>query len=381
MNRINPGSTLGILGSGQLGRMLALAARRMGYGVVVYSPTKKSPAGQIADEEVTGEFGDIDKIKKFAKKVDAATFEFENICAQATEALAKAVPTNPGPEVLHTTQHRLREKTFLRKHGFPCVDFREVNSLAELEAALAELGTPAVLKTAGFGYDGKGQAKIDTAEQAASAYDAVGGGQCVLEAWAAYEREVSMVAARGADGAFVHYGLFENQHVNHILDVTMTNLMNSARAEEITRGIFEKLGIVGTACVEFFAMPGGDLLVNEIAPRPHNSGHLTIEACITSQFEQQLRAVCGLPLGSGQFLSPAAMANLLGEHLTNPDYEALLRFPDVRLHLYGKQENAAGRKMGHLTALGRSGAHALGLVRAARASLTAVPLHANEIEL
>ncbi|GAB4407553.1 MAG: 5-(carboxyamino)imidazole ribonucleotide synthase [Bryobacter sp.] len=369
MQPILPGSTIGILGSGQLGRMLALVARRMGYDVVVYSPTKLSPAGQVADEEFLGAYDDVDRVKKFAKKADVVTFEFENIGVEAAAAVEKLTPTRPAPGVLHTTQHRLREKTFLRQEGFPCAEFREVNSVPELEAALDALGLPCVLKTAGFGYDGKGQAKITAREEAASAYAEVGGGQCVLEAWIAFEREVSMVAARGVDGSFVHYGLFENQHTNHILDVTMTNLMNSARAEEITRGIFEKLGIVGTACVEFFSLPGGELLVNEIAPRPHNSGHLTIEACVASQFEQQLRAVCALPLGNPQFLAPAAMANLLGEHLENPDYDALLRFPDVRLHLYGKQENAVGRKMGHVTALGRSGAHALGLVRAARQAI------------
>ncbi len=362
MKTIYPGSTIGVLGSGQLGRMFTLAAKRMGYGVRVYSPDKNSPAGQVADEEVVGDYDDLDRLKKFAKKTDVVTLEFENIPAAAAEA----VNTVPGAAVLHTTQHRLREKTFLRDHGFPCVAFQEVNSLAELESALATLGLPCVLKTAGFGYDGKGQTKITTLEEAPSAWGQLGPGPCVLEAWAPFEKELSMVAARAHDGTFVHYGIFENQHANHILDVTLTNLMNSARAEEITRGIFEKLNIVGTACVEFFLMPGGDLLVNEIAPRPHNSGHLTIEACVASQFEQQLRAICGLPLGSTQFVSPAAMANLLGDHLQHPDWPGLLRFPDARLHLYGKQEFHPGRKVGHITALGRTGAHAAAVVRSAR---------------
>ncbi len=366
MKAILPGSTIGVLGSGQLGRMLAAAARRFGYGVHVFSPEKHSPAGQLADEETVGDYEDLDKLKKFAKKVDVVTFEFENVSAAAAEAAAKLVPTHPAPAVLHTTQHRLREKTFLRQNGFPTVAFREVNSLAELSAALNEMGYPAVLKTAGFGYDGKGQAKISTPEEAATAWEAVGATQCVLEAWAAYEKEVSMVAARAHDGDFAHYGLFENRHENHILDTTVAHLVTSRQAEEITRGIFEKLDIVGTACVEFFQMPNGQLLVNEIAPRPHNSGHLTIEACPASQFEQQLRAICALPLGATDFLAPAAMANLLGDHLQNPDYESALRFAPVRLHLYGKSEPRRGRKMGHLTALGRSGAHSLALVKAAR---------------
>jgi 5-(carboxyamino)imidazole ribonucleotide synthase len=366
MKQILPGSTIGILGSGQLGRMLALAARRMGYGVRVYSPDKKSPAGQIADEEVVGDYDDLDKIAKFAKKSDVITFEFENVSFEAAQAAEKHAPTRPGPLVLHTAQNRLREKTFLAQNGFPTVAFRAVSSLEELDAALTDLGAPAVLKTAGFGYDGKGQVKLESSGEAAAAWDQLEGQPCVLEAWASFEREVSMVAARGLDGSFAHYGLFENWHEKHILDVTVANGIGTQQAEEITRGIFEKLEIVGTACVEFFQMPDGGLKVNEIAPRPHNSGHLTIEACVASQFEQQLRAVCGLPLGSTRFVSPAAMANLLGDHLGDPDWEALLRFPEARLHLYGKAEARVGRKMGHITALGRTGALAAGVARSAR---------------
>jgi 5-(carboxyamino)imidazole ribonucleotide synthase len=369
MSPILPGSTIGVLGSGQLGRMLAIAARRFGYGVRVYSPDKNSPAGQVADDEVAGEYDDLDKISKFAKKVDVVTFEFENVSFAAAEAASKYAPTRPGPLALHTTQHRLREKTFLAQNGFPTVAFRSIENFEQLEPALACLGLPCVLKTAGFGYDGKGQVKIESAAEAAAAWDQLGQAPCVLEAWAAYERELSMVAARGVDGSFEHFGILENWHENHILDVTIANLHSNRQAEEITRGIFEKLEIVGTACVEFFQMPDGSLKVNEIAPRPHNSGHLTIEACVTSQFEQQLRAICGLPLGSGQYIAPAAMANLLGDHLSDPDWPAVLRFPGARLHLYGKDEARPGRKMGHLTALGRTGAHAAGIVRGARRAL------------
>lgn len=379
MKRLDPGSTIGILGSGQLGRMLALAARRLGYGVRVYSPDKNSPTGQIADEEVVGDYDDLDKIAKFAKKSDVVTFEFENVSFAAAQAAEKHAPTRPGPLVLHTTQNRLREKTFLQQHGFPTVAFRAVTSLEELDAALLDLGTPCVLKTAGFGYDGKGQVKLESPAEAVAAWDQLGGQPCVLEAWAPYEREVSMVAARGLDGDFVHYGVFENTHANHILDTTLADGARHRQAEEITQGIFEQLDIIGTACVEFFRLPDGQLLVNEIAPRPHNSGHLTIEACVTSQFEQQLRAVCGLPLGSTRFVAPAAMANLLGDHLLDPDFEAVLRFPEARLHLYGKDAPRLGRKMGHITALGKSGAHALAVVRSARRALSRFQMPIPEI--
>lgn len=347
-----------------------MAARRMGYGVRVYSPDKKSPAGQIADEEVVGEYDDLDKIAKFAKKSDVVTFEFENVSFAAAQAAEKHAPTRPGPMVLHTTQNRLREKSFLAQNGFPTVEFRSVENLEELEAALTDLGTPCVLKTAGFGYDGKGQVKIESGAEGIAAWEQLGGQACVLEAWAPFEREVSMVAARGFDGSFEHFGVFENTHANHILDTTLADGARHREAEEITRGIFEKLEITGTACVEFFRMPNGRLLVNEIAPRPHNSGHLTIEACVTSQFEQQLRAICGLPLGNTRYVAPAAMANLLGDHLLDPDYDSVLKFAEARLHLYGKEEPRIGRKMGHITALGRSGAHALAVVKSARRALS-----------
>lgn len=358
-----------------------MAARRMGYGVRVYSPDKKSPAGQIADEEVVGEYDDLDKIAKFAKKSDVITFEFENVSFEAAQAAEKYAPTRPGPMVLHTTQNRLREKTFLQQNGFPTVAFRAVASQEELETALSDLGTPAVLKTAGFGYDGKGQVKIESIAEAGAAWEQLGGQPCVLEAWAGFEREVSMVAARALDGSFAHFGIFENTHAHHILDTTLADGARSREAEEITRGIFEKLGIVGTACVEFFRLPNGRLLVNEIAPRPHNSGHLTIEACVTSQFEQQLRAICGLPLGSTRFVAPAAMANLLGDHLMDPDYDAVLRLSEARLHLYGKEEPRLGRKMGHITALGRSGAHALAVAKTARRALSRFRLPMPEFEI
>ena len=249
--------------------------------------------------------------------------------------------------------------------------FREVPKREALDGALREIGVPAVLKTAGFGYDGKGQSKIVAAGDANEAWEALAG-EAILESWVDFEKEVSVVAARGVDGSFVHYGAVENTHDRHILDVTVAPADVSPEVEqeavEIARGIFEELGIVGTACVEFFVTADGGVLVNEIAPRPHNSGHWTIEGTITSQFEQQLRAVCGLPLGSTERVRPAAMANLLGDLWADgePDWEAVCSLPYVKLHLYGKAEARPGRKMGHLTAVAESAESAAERVREAR---------------
>ena len=368
---ILPGATVGVLGSGQLGRMLALAARRMGYRVHVFSPDIGSPTGQVADREWSAAYNDLDAVGKFARSVDVVTLEFENIPAATVEAVSAVVPVRPGPKVLHTAQNRLREKTFLEKSGFPVAPFREVPERAALDGALREVGTPAALKTAGFGYDGKGQTKLTGAEDLDVAWDFLGG-EAVLEAWVNFEKEVSLVAARGPDGSFAHYGVVENTHEQHILDVTAAPADVSPEVEreavEIARGIFEELEIVGTACVEFFLTGEEKLLVNEIAPRPHNSGHWTIEGAATSQFEQQLRAVCGLPLGSTEWVRPAAMANLLGDLWAagEPDWNAVCAMPEVKLHLYGKAEARPGRKMGHLTALAETAAAAKEKVQAAR---------------
>jgi 5-(carboxyamino)imidazole ribonucleotide synthase len=371
-----PGATVGVLGSGQLGRMLALAARPMGYRIHVLSPDSDSPTGQVADREWSAAYDDLDAVREFARSVDVVTLEFENIPAETVEEVSAAVPVRPGWKALHTAQNRLREKTFLEKAGFPVAPFREVSERTALDGALREIGVPAVLKTAGFGYDGKGQSKIVALEEADAAWDALGG-EAVLEAWVDFEKEVSVVAARGVDGSFAHYGLVENTHDRHILDVTVAPAGVPPEIEreavEITRGIFEELEVVGTACVEFFLTSDGKLLVNEIAPRPHNSGHWTIEGVVTSQFEQQLRAVCGLPLGSTERLRPAAMANLLGDLWANsePDWETVCSLPDVKLHLYGKAEARPGRKMGHVTALaGTSEAAAERVLKAQSAART-----------
>ena len=373
---ILPGATIGVLGSGQLGRMFAIAARRMGYRVHTFSPDQDTPTGQIADEEIIASYDDLDAVRAFARNVSVVTFEFENVSSAAVEAASEFAPVRPGGHVLHTAQHRLREKTFLADNGFPVAPFRRISSLDGLLAALNEIGCPAVLKTAGFGYDGKGQSKITAPEQAADALAALGNQEAVLEAFITFEREVSVVAARSIDGTFVHYGVVANEHRHHILDITVAPAPVAPQVQqeavEIARGVLETLDVVGVMCVEFFLTSNGKLLINETAPRPHNSGHFSFDACVTSQFEQQLRAVCGLPLGSTELLRPAAMANLLGDLWQDgePNWAAACAFPTVKVHLYGKLAPRKGRKMGHLTALAATADEAERCVREARAALT-----------
>jgi 5-(carboxyamino)imidazole ribonucleotide synthase len=356
--------------------MFAIAARRMGYRVHTFSPDSDTPTGQVADYEIEASYDDLDAVRDFARNVSVVTFEFENVPSKSVEAASEFAPVRPGGVVLHTTQHRLREKLFLSGAHFPVAPFRHITSAEDLRAAVREIGLPAVLKTAGFGYDGKGQSKLSTPEEAERAALSFDGREAVLEAFVDFEREVSVVAARGAGGEFAHYGVIENEHSRHILDVSIAPPLSlperiAHEAVEIARAILDALEVVGVMCVEFFVTRAGGLLVNELAPRPHNSGHLTFDACLTSQFEQQLRAVCNLPLGSTELLRPAAMANLLGElwQTGEPDWCAALAIPEVKLHLYGKLEPRRGRKMGHLTALADSAQEAARLVRAARAAL------------
>lgn len=372
---ILPGAAVGVLGSGQLGRMFAIAARRMGYRVHTLSPDTDTPTGQVADVEIVADYDDLDAVRAFARGVSVVTFEFENVSAAAAQAAAEFAPVRPGGNVLHVTQHRLREKTFLRDAGLPVTPFRAVRNEQELAAALRDLSVPGVLKTAGFGYDGKGQTKIHTAADAAAVLRGTGGAEMIYESFIDFEREVSVVAARGVDGAFAHWGVIENRHRNHVLDVSVTptdlppNFVQ--RAVDIARTVLDKLDVIGVLCVEFFLTKSGELLINELAPRPHNSGHLTFDASVTSQFEQQLRAACAMPLGSTRLLRPAAMANLLGDLWENgePDWSGACAFPDVKLHLYGKGSARPGRKMGHLTALADTPAEAARLVIRARETL------------
>lgn len=375
---ILPGAAIGVLGSGQLGRMFAIAARQMGYRVHTFSPETDTPTGQVSDVEIAASYSDLDAVRKFAQGVQAVTFEFENVPSACVEAAAAFVPVRPGGAVLHVTQNRLREKGFLSGNGFPTTEFAAVRALDELPAATAKIGFPAIMKTAGSGYDGKGQAKVASLEEAQQAFISCGGQEMILERFVEFELEFSVVLARGVDGSFVHWGVIENHHKHHILDLSLAPARMgqdvTARAVEVARALAEKLELVGVLCIEFFLTKKGEILVNELAPRPHNSGHLTINASRTSQFEQQLRAVCGLPLGSTEFVSAAAMANLLGDLWQGgePDWAAACAQPDVKLHLYGKIEPRPGRKMGHLTALAASADDAARIVLAARERLQRV---------
>jgi 5-(carboxyamino)imidazole ribonucleotide synthase len=361
-----------VLGGGQLGRMFAIAARQLGYRVHTLAPEDATPTGQLADLAVNADYHDLDAVASFARSVDVVTFEFENVPAMAAEAAAAQAVVRPAPRALFVAQHRTREKTFLAEHGLPVTPFAAVSAHADLEDAAARVGCPAVLKTATFGYDGKGQVAVQRAEDLEAAWLALGGRDAILEAFIDLDREISVIGARGIDGEWAHFGPMENAHRHHILDVSVAPAdvppAMAARAVEATRRVMEALDYVGVLCVEFFVARDGRLLINELAPRPHNSGHLTIDACRTSQFEQQVRAVCGLPLGAPDLLQPAAMANLLGDLWTGgePDWAAALAVPHVKLHLYGKVTPRPGRKMGHLTALAATRDEARALVLRAR---------------
>lgn len=379
--QILPGSTIGVFGSGQLGRMFAIEARKLGYRVHTFSPDSDTPTGQVADIETSATYEDLDAVREFARIVDVITFEFENVPSATVEAAAEFAPVRPRGDILHTTQNRLREKTFLSTNGFPVAEFRQIRLIDDLHRAFGQFGGPAILKTAGFGYDGKGQTKVTAVGEIGTAFDALDGHDGVLECFVDFEKEVSVVCSRAANGDFVHYGVIENEHHDHILDLSFAPAIISQKvfseAIEIARNITETLEYVGTLCVEFFLTKDETLVVNELAPRPHNSGHLTFDACVTSQFEQQLRAVCGLPLGSPEFYHPAAMANLLGElwESGEPDWASALKDSTVKLHLYGKSDPRPGRKMGHVTALANTGKEAVDAVRSARNSLSVQANH------
>ena len=373
---ILPGATIGVLGGGQLGRMFAMAARRLGYRVHTLAPEHDTPTGQISDLEIVASYDDLDAVRAFAQRVDVVTFEFENVSAAAASAAEAFAFVRPNGQALHIAQHRLREKTFLAHHGLPVAPFAAVRSGDELARAVTSVGTPAVLKTAAFGYDGKGQAMVGDPDAADAAWASMQRQDAVLEKFVNLACEVSVIGARGVDGDFSWFGPIENAHARHILDVSVAPALvpegMAAEAVAITRKVMDALDYVGLLCIEFFVTRDARLLVNELAPRPHNSGHLTFDACRTSQFEQQLRAICGLPLGSPELLQPAAMANLLGDLWDGgePDWAAALAFPSVKLHLYGKSEARPGRKMGHLTALAATREEAKSLVLKARDALT-----------
>jgi 5-(carboxyamino)imidazole ribonucleotide synthase len=350
---IAPGGTIGILGGGQLGRMTALAAAELGYRCHILCPEADSPAMQVAAAATVAAYDDEGALDAFATAIDVATYEFENIPAAGVERLAARVPVRPGVEPLYLAQNRVREKDFLNAAGAPTAPYRAVGDEAALAAALDEIGRPAVLKSAAFGYDGKGQVAIDEAGDPARAWSEMGGGAGIVEGFVDFAIEISVVLARGLDGGVAAYVPVENRHRRHILDVTVAPAGISselaAEATAIATRIAAALDLVGLLAVEMFVTREGALLVNEIAPRPHNSGHWTIDACATSQFEQFVRAVCGLPLGDPERHADAEMTNLLGDDIAA--WPAIRAEPGGRLHLYGKHEARPGRKMGHVTRL------------------------------
>jgi 5-(carboxyamino)imidazole ribonucleotide synthase len=355
-NVIPPGSTIGLLGGGQLGRMFGIAARRMGYRVHTFEPSPDSPAGQISDREFNGAYTDWELLETFVRSVDVVTFEFENIPAEVVDRISRSKPVHPRFEILHICQNRAREKNFLCANHYPHVPFAIVSNQAELNAALNRIGVPAVLKSADFGYDGKGQQKIDAGDR--PDYTRPAQSKAVLEKWIDFELELSVICARDAQGNSCVFPVSENVHTRHILDYSIVPARIDPRvqrdAQALAETIAHDLEVVGLIAVEFFLTRNNELIVNELAPRPHNSGHYTFDACLTSQFEQQLRAVCGLPFGSPKLLSPVVMVNLLGDLWragVQPDWRPILSDPYAKFHLYGKLEDRPGRKMGHFCVL------------------------------
>lgn len=357
-----PGSTIGILGGGQLGRMVTFEAHKMGYRTVAMDTTPESPAGQVADAFVVGAFGDAKAALEVARQSDVVTVETEHIPWELLAQLERlGKPLHPASAVLRTIQNRLRQKQFLAERKLPQPAFHHVTDEASLREAVSRVGAPAVLKTLTGGYDGKGQARARSAGEALAAWESLGRAPCIYEAFVAFEKEVSVVLARGQDGETRFYPLAENEHRRGILHTTLMPARVAPgverEAQTLARAIAEALGHVGVMAVEMFLLQDGSLLVNEIAPRVHNSGHPTLGACATSQFEQHVRAICGLPLGDTTLLRPACMLNVLGEAWAKgaPDWtRAVLAEPTAKLHLYGKAKASPGRKMAHVTILDAS---------------------------
>ena len=368
---ILPGKTIGVLGGGQLGRMFAQAAQSLGYRVHVYEPQAGCPAGAVANREVNASYEDAGALLEFARGVDVVTYEFENIPASALAGIAAVVPLHPRADVLHTTQNRQREKAWLRANGFPHVAYAEALD-GDIAAAVGQVGLPCVVKTADFGYDGKGQMKLTTAADLEQAVAIFRGRRCVVEAWCEFTCELSVIVARSSAGETRAFPVAENIHTQHILDFSIVPARVTAevavRAATVAEQIAEKFGVVGLLAVELFLTTAGELVVNELAPRPHNSGHWSLDGCETSQFEQHVRAVCGLPLGGVAVREPTVMVNILGDAWyapaagagagTNegrgearrlPNWAAVLAEPRAKLHLYGKSEPRRARKMGHFT--------------------------------
>ena len=351
---IHPGATLGLLGGGQLGRMFTVAARTLGYRVTVLDPDPASPAAEFATGHLTTAYNDPASLDALARSCAAVTTEFENAPAEALNAIAARTIVRPSGDAVAVAQDRAREKTFFADHGFPVGPFAAIASPAGFDAALARVKLPALLKTARFGYDGKGQARVESKADLERLFMEWKGVPCILEEFLALEREISVILARTAEGHTAVFPVAENQHARGILDVSIAPARIApalaAQATALAERLAAELRYVGILAVEMFVV-GGRLFFNEIAPRPHNSGHYTIDACRTSQFEQQVRVLCGLPLGDPSLHTPAVMVNLLGDAWRGgePDWEAVLRHPGAHLHLYGKREVRPGRKMGHVT--------------------------------
>jgi 5-(carboxyamino)imidazole ribonucleotide synthase len=369
------GKTIGVLGGGQLGRMLAQAVKRLGGRIHVYEPQAKCPAGAVADKEVNAAYEDIAALSAFARECEVVTYEFENVPAAPLRAIEHLTKLRPHWRVLETTQNRSREKNWLKQNGFPHARFAEVAAGGDLAAGIRAVGVPCVVKTADFGYDGKGQLKVMAEADVAAAVKRFTGQPVVIEQFVDFACEVSAVVARSANGEVAVFPVAENIHTNHILDFSIVPARVApaviAAAEAMAREVAARIDLVGVLGVELFVTKSGEVLINELAPRTHNSGHYTLDACATSQFEQQARAICGLPLGSAALTSPVVMVNLLGDLWANgePRWELLHPHPEAKLHLYGKTEARVGRKMGHLTVLAETAEAAFGLARQLKSSL------------
>lgn len=372
---ILPGATLGVLGGGQLGRMFTLAAHSMGYHVVVLDPDPHSPAGHIAGQHIQAGYTDHAALQMLGDECAAVTTEFENVPADSLDFLNRFCPVRPNAEAVRIAQDRIREKTFCQEQDLATAPFVAIYDSGDLEDAFAELTPPLLLKTATLGYDGKGQIQVDTLEQAEAAFEQLGSRNCVLEEVIDLEREVSVIVARSIDGTMVSYPVGENRHTGGILDTTLVpariDAATGARADGMARRLAAALDYCGVLAVEFFVTRDGQLLINEMATRPHNSGHYTVDACVTSQFEQQVRCMCGLPPGATGLLSPVVMTNLLGDIWQNgaPAWEHILSEPCAHLHLYGKHVARPGRKMGHFNCLSTDVDSALQLAERIRGRL------------
>ena len=354
---IPPGSTIGIIGGGQLGRMTAVAAAELGFKTHIFTPEQNSPASEVAEQTTVAPYDDEDALKEFAAGVDVITFEFENVPAASVKLLAGLKPVRPGWQCLEIAQDRIREKTFAESLGIKTAPWAGVNGADELNAAIKTIGTPAILKTTRLGYDGKGQVRINPGDDAKQAWAELGSDAAILEGFVDFQMEVSVICARSIDGSIKSFDVVQNHHINGILGTTIApaDISDelSARAIETAEKIATAMELVGLLAVEMFIGPGGDILVNEMAPRPHNSGHWTQDGCTTSQFEQFVRAVCGLSLGSPERHSDAVMKNLIGADAN--DWEKIIADPENKLHLYGKSEARPGRKMGHVNRLYKKG--------------------------